>query len=51
MWSRAQQILKEIKQASSKLQTLTEKIESGKELKIETSVISATTSLIYVKGD
>ncbi len=28
-----------------------EKIESGKDLKVETSVISATTSLIYVKGE
>ena len=27
-----------------------EKIESEKDLKVETSVISATTSLIYVKG-
>ncbi len=29
---------------------LAEKIESGKVLKVETSVISATTSLVYVKG-
>jgi hypothetical protein len=30
---------------------LAEKIESEKELKVESSVISATTSLIYVKGE
>ncbi len=29
---------------------VSEKIESGKDLKVETTVLSAVTSLIYVKG-
>jgi hypothetical protein len=30
---------------------ISEKIESGKDLKFETSVLSAITSLIYAKGE